>query len=129
MCLGSTFILFSMVSNFVIDYFPKNILTSQPVGCMQSCSRWLLLARVAQFHAVLHPASYACHLHVVRICRLHADVICMQTSSACRRHPHADVIHKQTLSAHAHVIHTSSAALLMVSVDLNYLSTLTGTGY
>ena len=28
-----------------------------------------------------------------------------------------------------HVIHTSSAALLMVSVDLNYLSTLTGSGY
>ena len=28
-----------------------------------------------------------------------------------------------------HVIHTSSTALLMVSVDLNYLSTLTGSGY
>ena len=51
-------------------------------------------------------------------CRLHAHVICML--SAC---------HPDTSSAHTHIIHTSSAALLMVSMDLNYLSTLTGSGY
>ena len=31
--------------------------------------------------------------------------------------------------AGVYIIHTSSAALLMVSVDLNYLSTVTGSGY
>ena len=40
---------------------------------------------------------------------------------------HPDVI--CTSSAGMYVVHTSSAALLMVSVDLNYLSTVTGTGY
>ena len=35
----------------------------------------------------------------------------------------------RTLSAGTYVIHTSSAELLMVSVDLNYLSTVTETGY
>ena len=35
----------------------------------------------------------------------------------------------RTSSAGMYVIHMSSAALLMVSVDLNYLSTVTGTGY
>ena len=35
----------------------------------------------------------------------------------------------RTLSAGTYVIHTSSAELLMVSMDLNYLSTVTGTGY
>ena len=34
-----------------------------------------------------------------------------------------------TSSAGTYVIHTSSAELLMVSVDLNYLSTVTETGY
>ena len=34
-----------------------------------------------------------------------------------------------TSSAGVHVIRMSSAALLMVSIDLNYLSTVTGTGY
>ena len=37
------------------------------------------------------------------------------------------VIH--TSSAGIYVICTSSAELLMVSMDLNYLSTVTGTGY
>ena len=41
------------------------------------------------------------------------------------RHPHIVC----TSSAGGYVIHTSSAALLMVGVDLNYLSTVTGTGY
>ena len=49
-------------------------------------------------------------------------VIRMHTSSA-------HVVCTCTLSAHAHVIRISSAALLMVSMDLNYLSTLTGSGY
>ena len=55
------------------------------------------------------------HVYVVRGCHLHAHVVCM--SSAPAHHPHT------------HVIRTSSAALLMVSMDLNYLSTLTGSGY
>ena len=44
------------------------------------------------------------------------------TSSAC--HPQACMS-----SAGTYVIRTSSAELLMVSVDLNYLSTVTETGY
>ena len=68
--------------------------------------------------------SSACHQHMLSACGhcLHADVVHMQTSST-------HVIRTCTSSTHAHVIPTSSAALLMVSVDLNYLSTLTGTGY
>ena len=68
-------------------------------------------------------------------CHLHAHVICMSSTPAC--HPHLHVIctcmssacYTDTSSAHTHVIHTSSAALLMVNMDLNYLSTLTGSGY
>ena len=48
------------------------------------------------------------------------DIVCM--SSACHPQP-------CTSSAGVYVICMSSAALLMVSVDLNYLSTVTGTGY
>ena len=95
------------------------IQTSKPVGFMQSCSRWLPLAWVAEFHAVLHLVSCACHPH--------ADVVYMRMLSAHTCHLHVHIICMS--STHAHVIRTSSAALLMVSVDLNYLSTLTGSGY
>ena len=114
-------------------------ITRKPVGFMQSCcpvrttctllddvrttSRpgpRQILAWVAQFYAVLHPASHACRLHIICTCHLHVHVIC-----TCHLHVH--IIHMHT--CHPHVIRMSSAALLMVSVDLNYLSTLTGTGY
>ena len=42
---------------------------------------------------------------------------------------HTSSAHARISSACTHVIHTSSAALLLVSVGLNYLSTVTGTGY
>ena len=85
---------------------------------MQSCSRWLpfLLPELPNFmqYYTRH------HVHIIRTC----------TSSACHLHMsftpaphlHLHVIRTYMLSTCAHVIRTSSAALLMVSTDLNYLS-------
>ena len=63
-------------------------------------------------------ADDMCHLECRPECR-----------PECRRMLFAGgyVIH--TSSAGTYVICTSSTELLMVSMDLNYLSTVTGTGY
>ena len=85
-------------------------ITSKPVGFMQSCSRWLPLAWVTQFHAVLHLASCACRPRVVcMLSTCHLRVIC-----TC-----AYVVHTRT--HHLHVVCRPSAPLLMVTVGLNYL--------
>ena len=78
------------------------------------------LAWVAQFHAVLHLVSSECRLHI--ILTLSGDTNLIHTSSAGMY-----IIHMW--SAGTYVIRTSSAEFLMVRVDLNYLSTVTGTGY
>ena len=52
---------------------------------------------------------------------------CLQVGMSSAHHPQACMLSAHRLQAH--VIHMSSAELLMVSVDLNYLSTVTGTGY
>ena len=64
-------------------------------------------------------------------CRLQA---CMSSRMSSARHPQVGTSSACCLqvcisSAGTYVIRTSSAELLMVSVDLNYLSTVTGTGY
>ena len=133
-------------------------LTRKPVGFMQSCCPvWMTCGRhpdrdpgkylpelpnfmqyYTWHHAhVIHTSSahavHTCHLHmssahVICTCRPHmssAHVICtchLHMSSTCAHH-------LRTSSTCTHVIRTSSVALLMVSVDLNYLSTLTGTSY
>ena len=123
---------------------PVKEITRKLVGFMQSCCHmWMtcmlpddvqttsrlgprqILAWVAQFYVVLHPVSGACCLHVIRTHHPHtssAHVVRMCTS-------YTHIIRMCTSSTCTHVICTSSAVLLMVSVDLNYLSTLTGTGY
>ena len=50
------------------------------------------------------------HLDIVRMSSAGRYIICMSCTGG-------------------YIIRMSSAALLMVTVDLNYLSTLTGTGY
>ena len=111
---------------------PDDVWTTSRPGPRQ------ILAWVAQFYAVLHPVSCACHAHVI-----HTHCLYMLSAHVIRTcHSHtssAHVIHMCTSSAYAicmcpsstctHVICTSSVALLMVSMDLNYLSTLKGTGY
>ena len=102
------------------------------------------LAWVAQFHAVLHPASRACHPHIMQMTQ-EGDFIgdfgwqmtyviwnVIRTLSAgryvvCMTSAGMYVIRMS--SAGTYVIHTSSAEFLMVSMDLNYFSTVTGTGY
>ena len=91
--------------------------TRKPVGFMQSCCPmqttcmllddvWTtsrlgprqILAWVAQFYAILHPASCACHPHVVHTCHPHmssAHIIC-----TCHLHMH--IIHMHT--CHLHII-------------------------
>ena len=59
---------------------------------MQSCSRWLPLAWIAQFHAVLHPASCACHPHMHVICISSAHVVC-----TCMSSTHAHVCNEVNL--------------------------------
>ena len=59
---------------------------------------------------------------------LSCPILCSTTPSiTCMSSAHC--LYMRTRHLHMHVVRTSSAALLMVSVDLNYLSTLTGTGY
>ena len=102
--------------------------TSKPLfGFMQSCSRWLRVL-LPELPNSMQYYTWR-HMHVVRTCHPHLHIVrtCTLSTPAC--HPHLHVVHTCMLSAHAHVIRTSSAALLMVSMDLNYLSTLTGSGY
>ena len=61
-----------------------------------------------------------CHLNVVRTSSRDTNVIRMSSAGMY-------VIHMS--SAGTYVICTSSAEFLMVSVDLNFLSTVTGTDY
>ena len=89
------------------DCFWCKKITSKPVGFMQSCSRWLPLAWVAEFHAVLHLASHTCCLHIVHMwmsstcrCRLHMHIVCMHMLSTC--HPHLHII--RTHTCHPHII-------------------------
>ena len=93
----------------VTKHFCTKELTSKPVGFMQSCSRWLPLAWVAEFHAVLHLASHARHPHmdVIRTqmsstcrCCLHIHTVCMRMSSACCLHLHVIRTH----TCHLHII-------------------------
>ena len=78
---------------------PRYLTLTMPDVCPDMSSLYM--------YRMYNLVSAHCHAHT---CHLHVHIICMS-------------------STHAHVIRTSSAALLMVSVDLNYLSTLTGTGY
>ena len=93
---------------------------------MQSCLRWLPLVSCLScpISCSTTPGAMrmlsALRLHIIHMCMSsahcpHAHIVCMSSVPECR--------------LHTHVICTSSAELLMVSVDLNYLSTLTGSGY
>ena len=91
--------------------------TRKPVGFMQSCCPmqttcmllddvWTtsrlgprqILAWVAQFYAVLHPASCACHPHVVHTCHPHVS----SAHIICTCHLHMHIIHMHT--CHLHII-------------------------
>ena len=114
---------------------PHKISTSKPyLALCRAVQDGVLLPELQNFmqyytrhdmHIVHVLSTCTCCLHVVHTCmlsacHLHLHVICMSSGH---------IICTCMSSTHAHVIHTSSAALLMVSMDLNYLSTLTGTGY
>ena len=81
-------------------------------------------------HLEHHPE---CHLQVGMSSAHHLQVSMSSRMSSAGRYiicmSSAGVYIICKLSAGTYVIHTSSTELLMVSVDLNYLSTLTGTGY
>ena len=121
------------------------LLTSKPVGFMQSCPRWLPLVWFTRPSIVVtsqinspDPGKYLpelpnfmqyytwCHAHIVRArhpCTSSTHrphVVC--ASSA--RHPCvicACSYVVRTRTHHLHIIYTSSALLPMVSMGLNYL--------
>ena len=119
--------------------------TSKPVGFMQSCCAVLFCRKKCsnnnnnnnfqeQDGFLLSDLPDLQLLLVKLIAKTQANtclscwILCSTTPSVtCMSSAHR--LHMCTHHLHMHVVCMSSAALLMVSVDLNYLSTLTGTGY
>ena len=130
--------------NHVIEHYVK-ITTSKPVGFMQSCCAVLFCRKKCsnnnnnnnfqeQDGFLLSDLPDLRLLLVKLIAKTQANtylscpILCSTTPSVtCMSSAHHLYMHTHHL--HTHVVRMSSAALLMVSVDLNYLSTLTGTGY
>ena len=109
---------FKYLSEFLAELFCS--LTANSLGTEVSCRRraddvwmtreWDFIGDFSWWMTYVIRTSSACHLHII-----------------CTSSTGVYIVHM--LSAGTYVIHTSSAELLMVSVDLNYLSTLTGSGY
>ena len=81
-----------------------------------------ILSSTTQFPHILYTNAHCqCHVDVVRTCTHDTQIWLVDNIH------HLYVIRMS--SAGWYIIHTSSAALLMVTIVLNYLSTMTGIGY
>ena len=135
-----------MIRTFCVKLFnDANQKTSKPLGFMQSCCTVLFCQKNAQIIIIIINFQEQdgfllsdlpdLRLLLVKLIAetqantcLSCPILCSTTPSiTCMSSAHR--LYMRTCHLHTHVVCTSSAALLMVSVDLNYLSTLRGTGY